>query len=97
VSARQRLAIPGLVILPLVLIVVPTVLFRPLTPPGMRTMWPAMAVLMALGALTILPVAVHEWTRSTVNAVLATVASICVTLFGLMVLLFSAATGTSFG
>ena len=94
-TARQRLALPGLMLLPLVLVVVPTLLLRSLVPASVNTMWPAVAVLMAVAGFVILSVVVREWTRSFASAALVTIASIGVTLLGLISLLFWALSGTT--
>lgn len=84
-------------LLPLALIVVPTLLLRSLMPPGLRTMWPALAALMGVAGVVVVSAVVREWTRSGPSAVLATIASIGVTLLGLISLLFWALTGTTIG
>jgi hypothetical protein len=94
-TARQRLALPGLMSLPLALIVVPTLLLRSLLPASVSTMWPAVAVLMAAAGFVTLSVVVHEWTRSFASAALATIASVGLTLLGIISLLFWAVTGTT--
>jgi hypothetical protein len=58
---------------------------------------PAFAALASLGALVILAVAVHEWTRSVVLAALAAAASVCVSVLGMLCLLLWAATHATFG
>lgn len=55
------------------------------------------AALTALGALVILATAVHQWTRSVVLAVLATAASVLVSLFGLFWLMLWTVSGAQFG
>lgn len=75
-------------LLPLALIVVPTLLVRSLLPAGVSTMWPAVAGLMAIAGFVILSVVVHDWTRSFGRAALATITSFGLTLLGLIWLLF---------
>ena len=69
--------------LPLVLFVGCVVLLGPV----LLGMAPVFAVLTSLGALLILAVTVHQWTRSVALAVLATTASVFISLFGLYWLL----------
>jgi hypothetical protein len=93
VTVRQRWAVPALLLLPLTLFVGLLFLLGPLLP-GVA---PVFAALASLGALVILTVAVHEWTRSVVFAALAAAASVCVSVFGMLCLLLWAATHTTFG
>lgn len=62
--------------------------------PGLSTVFAALA---SLGALVILTVTVHEWARSLVVAALTAAASVGISVFGMLCLLFWAATHTTFG
>ena len=94
VTRRRRwAALPGLLVLPLALFVGLLLLLGPILP-GMA---PVVAALAALGALAILTVTVHEWTRSLVLAALAAAASVVVSVVGMLCLLFWAATHTTLG
>jgi hypothetical protein len=95
-TVRQRWAVPGLVVLPLVLFLA-TLLLAPLLPASLRLIWPLAGGLLALGALVVLPVAVHEWTGSMVKAFLATATSVLLSIFAMTSLLFWAVTHTTFG
>ena len=93
VTRRQRWALPGLIVLPFVSSVGCVVLFGPV----LVGMAPVFAALTALGALLIVATAVHQWTRSVALAVLATGASVLVSVFGLFSLMLWAASGAQFG
>jgi hypothetical protein len=93
VTRRQRWALPGLIVLPLGLFVGCGVLLGPV----LLGMAPMFAALTALGALLILATTVHQWTRSILAAVLATAASVLVSLFGFFVLMLWALSEVQFG
>ena len=82
-----------MLLLPLVLFVGCVVLLGPV----LLGMAPVFAVLTSLGALLILAVTVHQWTRSVALAVLATTASVFISLFGLFWLLLWAVSEAQFG
>ena len=92
-TRRQRWALPGLILLPLVLFVGCVVVLGPV----LLGMAPVFGALTALGALVVLATAVQQWTRSVVLAALATAASVLVSLFGLFWLLLWAVSGAHFG
>ena len=92
-TRRQRWALPGLILLPLVLFVGCVVLLGPV----LLGMAPVFGALTALGALVVLATAVQQWTHSVVLAALATAASVLVSLFGLFWLLLWAVSGAHFG
>ena len=92
-TRRQRWALPGLIVLPFVLFVGCVVLLGPV----LLGIAPVFAALTALGALVILATSVHQWTRSVVIAVLATAASVLVSVFGLFWLMLWAVSEAQFG
>jgi hypothetical protein len=92
VTRRQRWALPGLILLPL-LFVGCLVLLGPV----LVGMAPVFAGLASVGALVILTLAVHEWTRSVLLAALLAAASVFVSVLGMVCLLFWAATHATFG
>lgn len=92
-TRRQRCAVPGLLVLPLAVFVGLVLLLGPVLP-GLSIVFAALA---SLGALVILTVTVHEWTRSLLLAVLTAATSVGISVFGMLCLLFWAATHTTFG
>ena len=84
---------PGLLVLPLAVFVGLVLLLGPVLP-GLSIVFAALA---SLGALVILTVTVHEWTRSLLLAVLTAATSVGISVFGMLCLLFWAATHTTFG
>lgn len=84
---------PGLLVLPLALFVGSVILLGPVLP-GLAGVFAALA---SLGALAILTITVHEWTRSVLLAALTAAASVGISVFGMLCLLLWAATHTTFG
>jgi hypothetical protein len=93
VTRRQRWAVPGLLVLPLVLFAGCLVLLGPV----LMGMAPVVAVVTSLGALVILAATVHHSTGSIALAALATTASIFISLAGLFWLMIWAVSGATFG
>ena len=79
--------------LPLAVFVGLVLLLGPVLP-GLSTVFAALA---SLGALVILAVTVHEWSRSLLLAALTAAASVGISVFGMLCLLLWAATHTTFG
>ena len=92
-TRRQRWAFPPLLVLPLALFVGSLFLLGPILP----GVGPAFGALASLGALAIVTVTVREWTRSVLLAALAAMAAVLISVFGMLCLLFWAATHTTFG
>ena len=84
---------PGLLVLPLALFVGSIILLGPVLP-GFAGVFAALA---SLGALAILTITVHEWTRSVLLAALTAAASVGISVVGMLFLLLWAATHTTFG
>ena len=84
----------ALLFLPLAALVVPTLIVRPLLPPGLTTAWPMFALVLTVASLAVFATTTSRWTQSRTAAALVTMASVGATLVGFFVLLLWALTST---
>lgn len=85
VSLTARIV--GLLFLPLAVLVVPTLILRPLLPRDLSTSWPIVASVLTVAAFAFVATRTHRWTGSRAAAALVAVASVGTTAVGLFLLL----------
>jgi hypothetical protein len=77
----------GLLFLPLAVLVVPSLILRPLLPRELSTSWPIMAGVLTVAAFAYVATRTHRWTGSRTAAALVTMAAFGTTAVGLFLLL----------
>jgi hypothetical protein len=94
-AAGQRMArLVALLLVPLGTLVLPTLILRPLLPPGMKAAWPIFAGGLTIAAFFFVASATYRWTQSRTTTAILTMASLATTLVGPFVLLLWALTST---
>jgi hypothetical protein len=85
----------ALLLVPLTALVLPTLILRPLLPPGMKTASPMFAGVLTVAAFFfVVASTTYRWTQSRTTAAVFTMASLATTLVGSFVLLLWALTST---
>lgn len=86
-AALLTARIIGLIFLPLTALVLPTLILRPLLPRDLSTVWPLVAVALAVAALGFVATKTYKLTGSRTGVALVTVASVGTTFVGVFMLL----------